>query len=101
MSNPFRSIQGGAKKSNPHTGATQKDIQVATVAIMAIQPALVRSIYPKAMLGRGLGFNTTVVATSLAAGPSLGAALLSIASWPIPIASAATRMRSGLRLCRR
>ena len=52
-------------------------------AIMAIQPALVRSIYPRAMLGRGLGFNTTVVATSLAAGPSLGAALLSITSWPI------------------
>ena len=35
------------------------------------------------MLGRGLGFNTTVVATSLAAGPSIGAALLSITSWPI------------------
>ena len=34
-------------------------------------------------LGRGLGFNTTVVATSLAAGPSLGAALLAITSWPI------------------
>ena len=52
-------------------------------AIMAIQPALVRSIYPRAMLGRGLGFNTTVVAISLAAGPSIGAALLSIWSWPI------------------
>ena len=52
-------------------------------AIMAIQPALVRSIYPRAMLGRGLGFNTTVVATSLAAGPSVGAALLSISSWPV------------------
>src|SRR5882762_4152149 len=52
-------------------------------AIMAIQPALVRSIYPRNMLGRGLGFNTTVVATSLAAGPSLGAALLSIWSWPV------------------
>ncbi len=52
-------------------------------AIMAIQPALVRSIYPRAMLGRGLGFNTTVVATSLAAGPSIGAALLSVASWPL------------------
>lgn len=50
-------------------------------AIMAIQPALVRSIYPRAMLGRGLGFNTTVVATSLAAGPSLGAAVLSVTSW--------------------
>ncbi|MCX7361639.1 MAG: MFS transporter [Alphaproteobacteria bacterium] len=52
-------------------------------AIMAIQPALVRSIYPRAMLGRGLGFNTTVVATSMAAGPSVGAALLSIWSWPV------------------
>ena len=52
-------------------------------AIMAIQPALVRSIYPRNMLGRGLGMNTTVVATSLAAGPSIGAALLSIWSWPV------------------
>jgi MFS transporter, DHA2 family, multidrug resistance protein len=50
-------------------------------AIMAIQPALVRAIYPRNMLGRGLGFNTTVVATSLAAGPSLGAALLAVAPW--------------------
>src|SRR5215468_9953481 len=51
-------------------------------AIMSVQPALVRAIYPRAQLGRGLGFNTTVVATSLAAGPSIGAAVLSIASWP-------------------
>src|SRR5260370_4399337 len=51
--------------------------------IMAIQPALVRSIYPRNMLGRGLGMNTTVGATSLAAGPSLGAALLSIWSGPV------------------
>jgi MFS transporter, DHA2 family, multidrug resistance protein len=52
-------------------------------ALMAIQPALVRAIYPRNQLGRGLGFNTTVVATSLAAGPSIGAALLNITSWPI------------------
>jgi len=56
-------------------------------ALMAIQPALVRAIYPRNQLGRGLGFNTTVVATSLAAGPSLGAALLSITSWPILFAA--------------
>ena len=49
--------------------------------IMAIQPALVRAIYPRNMLGRGLGFNTTVVATSMAAGPSIGAALLQLTSW--------------------
>jgi len=52
-------------------------------AVMSVQPALVRAIYPRAQLGRGLGFNTTVVATSLAAGPSIGAALLTITSWPI------------------
>jgi len=51
-------------------------------AIMSVQPALVSAIYPRNMLGRGLGFNTTVVATSLAAGPSLGAALLTLWSWP-------------------
>src|SRR5436305_7066440 len=52
-------------------------------AIMSVQPALVRAIYPRNMLGRGLGMNTTVVATSLAAGPSIGAALLSVWSWPV------------------
>ena len=46
-------------------------------AIMSVQPALVRAIYPRHQLGRGLGFNTTVVATSLAAGPSIGATLAS------------------------
>jgi DHA2 family multidrug resistance protein-like MFS transporter len=56
---------------------------LAGSAIMSIQPALVRAIYPRNMLGRGLGFNTTVVATSLAAGPSIGALLLKLWSWPI------------------
>ena len=56
---------------------------LAGSAIMAVQPALVRAIYPRAALGRGLGFNTTVVAGSMAAGPSIGAALLAIHSWPI------------------
>jgi DHA2 family multidrug resistance protein-like MFS transporter len=51
-------------------------------ALMSVQPALVRAIYPRHMLGRGLGFNTTVVATSLAAGPSLGAAALTLWAWP-------------------
>ena len=51
-------------------------------AIMSVQPALVRAIYPRSQLGRGLGFNTTVVATSLAAGPSIGALVLSMAPWP-------------------
>src|SRR5258708_38963455 len=55
-------------------------------AIMSVQPALVRAIYPRNKLGRGRGFHTPVVATSLAAGPSLGAAALSITAGPILLA---------------
>ena len=55
---------------------------LGAASLMGVQPALVRAIYPRNMLGRGLGFNTTVMATALAAGPSLGAAILTIASWP-------------------
>jgi DHA2 family multidrug resistance protein-like MFS transporter len=56
---------------------------LGAAAMMGIQPALVRAIYPRNMLGRGLGFNTTVMATALAAGPTIGAVLLTIASWQI------------------
>src|SRR3954471_7609914 len=56
---------------------------VGGAAIMSVQPALVRAIYPRHMRGRALAFNATVVATSVPAGPSIGAALLSITSWPI------------------
>ena len=55
---------------------------LGAASLMGVQPALVRAIYPRNMLGRGLGFNTTVMATALAAGPSLGAAILTVASWP-------------------
>ncbi len=55
---------------------------VGAAGIMSIQPALVRLIYPRANLGRGLGFNGMVVAFCLAMGPSMGAAIMSVASWP-------------------
>ncbi len=50
--------------------------------IMSVNGALVRFIYPRALLGRGIGFNALVVAGSSAAGPSVAAAIMSFASWP-------------------
>jgi DHA2 family multidrug resistance protein-like MFS transporter len=50
--------------------------------IMSVNPALVRLIYPKRMLGRGVAINSVTVAASSVAGPSIAAAILSIASWP-------------------
>ncbi len=49
--------------------------------IMGVNTALIRFIFPRAQLGRGLGFNALIVATFSALGPSIAAAILSIASW--------------------
>src|SRR5690242_8271015 len=50
--------------------------------IMSVNGALVRFIFPRALLGRGIGFNALLVAGSSAAGPSVAAAIMSVASWP-------------------
>ena len=50
--------------------------------LMSVNSALIRYIYPHRMLGRGLGFNSLVVATCSALGPSIAALVLSVAHWP-------------------
>lgn len=50
--------------------------------IMSVNTALVRFIYPPRSLGRGIGLNALVVGITTAIGPSLGALILSVASWP-------------------
>jgi MFS family permease len=50
--------------------------------IMSVNGALIRFIFPRAQLGRGIGYNVLVVATSSAAGPSVAAAIMAFASWP-------------------
>lgn len=51
-------------------------------AITSVNTTLIRFIYPKARLGRGMGINATVVAVSSVAGPTLAAGILSVADWP-------------------
>jgi MFS transporter, DHA2 family, multidrug resistance protein len=51
-------------------------------AVMAISPAILRDIFPRAQLGRALGLNGFVVATSAAAGPTLGGLILAVLPWP-------------------
>lgn len=50
-------------------------------ALMSVNTALIRLIYPQRQLGAGMGINSFVVAVSSAAGPTLAAGVLSIASW--------------------
>lgn len=51
-------------------------------AIMSVNTALVRIIYPQRLLGRGIGINALLVAVSSAAGPTVAAVVLSFANWP-------------------
>ncbi len=55
---------------------------IGAAGIMSVNAALVRFIYPSRLLGRGIGVIAFVVAVSAAAGPTVAAAILSIASWP-------------------
>jgi len=55
---------------------------VGAASLMCLFGGLVRNIYPLSMLGRGISFNATVVAVMSVLGPTLGAAILSIADWP-------------------
>jgi MFS transporter, DHA2 family, multidrug resistance protein len=54
---------------------------VGAAGIMSVNIALVRYIFPKALLGSGVGYTALVVAVSSAAGPSVASAILTIASW--------------------
>jgi DHA2 family multidrug resistance protein-like MFS transporter len=51
-------------------------------AIMALGIALLRLIVPHHQLGAAIGWNALAVALSSAAGPTIGAVLLSATSWP-------------------
>ena len=55
---------------------------MGAAAMLSVTGALVRYIYPSRLLGRGIGINAFVVAVSAAAGPTIAAGILSIASWP-------------------
>ena len=51
-------------------------------AVTSVNTTLIRTIYPRRQLGRGMGVNATVVAVSSVAGPTLAAGILSVAHWP-------------------
>ena len=54
---------------------------VGMAGVFSVNGALVRQIYPRAMLGRGMAMNSMVVALSTVMGPVVAAAVLSFVSW--------------------
>lgn len=55
---------------------------LGSAAVMPLGLALLRFIYPRRLLARSIAWNALAVAAASAAGPTLGASILSVASWP-------------------
>ncbi|MBJ2156620.1 MFS transporter [Variovorax sp. IB41] len=55
---------------------------LGSAAVMPLGLALLRFTYPRRLLARSIGWNALAVAAASAAGPTLGAFILSAASWP-------------------
>jgi DHA2 family multidrug resistance protein-like MFS transporter len=55
---------------------------IGAACTAALGGAMVRTIYPRAMLGRAFATTALFVAISAAVGPSIGALILSVATWP-------------------
>ncbi len=51
-------------------------------AIMSVNTALIRYLYPPHRLGRGVGLNALIVGVSFAVGPTVASLILSAATWP-------------------
>ncbi|MYM73708.1 MFS transporter [Duganella sp. FT134W] len=55
---------------------------IGGAAMMGVNTALVRSIFPAKLHGRGFGLNSLVVAVGFAVGPTAASLILAVASWP-------------------
>lgn len=49
--------------------------------MMSVNSALIRFIWPKRILGRGVGVNAMVVSTGITLGPTVASIILSVAPW--------------------
>lgn len=55
---------------------------LGAAAMMALNGAQMRFVWPAARLGRGIAYNAVVVSCTAAAGPGLAGFMLTLASWP-------------------
>lgn len=55
---------------------------LGAAALASVNTSLIRIIYPRRNLGRGMGINAMVVALSSVAGPTVAGAILSVGQWP-------------------
>lgn len=73
---------GSALADSLTTLAAARALQgVGAAAMMSVNIALVRQLYPAHQLGRGVGLNALVVGVAFAIGPTVASLLLAVVSW--------------------
>jgi DHA2 family multidrug resistance protein-like MFS transporter len=55
---------------------------LGAAGIMSVNSALIRFIYPRRWLGRGVGLNATTGSIASALGPTVASGILAVAPWP-------------------
>ncbi len=75
------SVACGLATSLPWLVAARVAQGFGAAGIMSVNTALIRFIFPRARLGRGIAMMGLIVAVSSASGPSLAALILGFASW--------------------
>lgn len=75
------SVFCAASRTLPELAAARALQGFGGACIMSVNAALVRFIYPGAILGRGIALNGLVVALGVALGPTVAAIVLSLATW--------------------
>ncbi|WP_158747519.1 MFS transporter [Acidisphaera sp. L21] len=54
---------------------------LGAAGIMSVNSALTRYVYPRSMLGRGMGINALIAATCSALGPTVASGILAVSTW--------------------
>lgn len=72
----------GASSSLQLLMAGRAVVGFGAAAVSSTAPALIRAVYPPALLGKGLGLYALVVGVAFSAGPTSTSGVLSVASWP-------------------
>lgn len=94
-------LASGLSESLATLMAARGLLGIGAAAVSATAPALIKTLYPPAQIGRGLGLYALVVGVAFTAGPTVVSAVLSVASWPwiyltnVPLAVVALVLTSG------
>ena len=77
----FASVLCAASRTLPELASARALQGFGGACIMSVNAALLRYIYPASRLGRGIAFNGAVLGLAVGLGPTVAAAVLSVASW--------------------